>query len=278
MVLSGFLPRGQLTIAAGAGGSGKSALAIHFAQAVEHGTAVGGIQATKGRALIFDGEMGEWEYVERLRAANLDADFAYVDAMGLDISKPDHFAWVEEQIREVRPTFVVFDSLRTLAPSRQENSADEMAPYVTALRTLSRRRNCGILTLHHMGHSEERERGSSTILQQCDNMFYLTSSNKTEVRKLEPSQKVRMKRPEAIYLHIGRDTGRVEGTNAPGDVKALEKRILECLPKATQDEIAEALDMNRTSDAFQKALRNLNQGGKVRKANGQYVAVTWEMV
>src|SRR5436305_626131 len=86
-----------------------------------------GIGARRGRASVFDAEMGAEVYAERLRDVGLPASFPVYDAMGLDLADDADVAWIERVIRLEQANFVVLDSLRRLAPRAKEKDSDDMA-------------------------------------------------------------------------------------------------------------------------------------------------------
>ncbi len=99
-------------------------------------------------------------------------EFDYIDAMGLDISKPDDLAWLHEQIVATGANFVVKDSLRRLTPSKAENESDDMAAAIAALAKLARDTGAAIILIHHKGDGERlgcascRSRATSALISE----------------------------------------------------------------------------------------------------------------
>ena len=118
--------------------------------------------------------MGPEMFVERLRTAGLVVpEFDYIDAMGLDLSKPNDLGWLQRDIDDVSANLVVIDSLRRLAPSKRENDSDDMAPTVAELGKLARDTGGRHRLIHHKGDSDKLARGSTAIRDQADALFGL---------------------------------------------------------------------------------------------------------
>src|SRR5207253_732836 len=91
---------GTLTIISGQSGDGKSWLALSLAVGVARGVSVAGIPCLPGTALYIDAEMGQMQFVDRMRDAGVGAEIELRDAMGLDLSRDDDFEWLRQQIEE----------------------------------------------------------------------------------------------------------------------------------------------------------------------------------
>jgi archaellum biogenesis ATPase FlaH len=164
---------GFLTVLAGAGGEGKSWLALALACGVARGESAAGIKCAKGRALIFDAENGPKLTIRRFRTAGVrDLAVQPVDAGGLLILRD--LNWFKQTIEEQRAHLVVFDSLRVLSSGAKENDSDVMEPIITALKQIARDTGAAVLLVHHRGKSEESDyRGTSAIRDQTDLIFRL---------------------------------------------------------------------------------------------------------
>ncbi|KKN63756.1 hypothetical protein LCGC14_0498600 [marine sediment metagenome] len=76
--LEGIIPEGDITIMFGAGGTGKSMLALCFALSVQHGWSGLGLTPEAGNVLYLDWEWGWEEHNERLKSieAGMELDFS----------------------------------------------------------------------------------------------------------------------------------------------------------------------------------------------------------
>jgi hypothetical protein len=166
---------GTVTVLSGESGSGKSWLAQALCTGVRRGTSVAGLPCTPGKALYVDAEMGPQMFVDqRLRPAGITTpEFEYIDAMGLDVSKPSDLGWLKSKIVGLGVNLVVIDSLRRLAPSKAENDSDDMAPTIAAIAKLARDTGAALLLIHHKGDGQKFYRGSTAIRDQTDALFAL---------------------------------------------------------------------------------------------------------
>jgi archaellum biogenesis ATPase FlaH len=261
---------GTLTVVSGQSGDGKSWLALALAVGVARGEAVAGIPCMPGTALYIDAEMGQSQFVERLRAAGVGAEIELRDAMGLDLSRDDDLEWLRDQIEDTVADLVVIDSLRRLVPSKSENDSDDMAPTVAALAKLARDLDTAIVLVHHMGDSKEKlYRGSSAIKDQADALFgLLRDDNDPDVRRLTcRGGKGKMRyapEPADRFLAISPKDGGVTETIEPADddeqsVRVdLEDGILSNLP-GNKSGVAAALGRNLQDWSFRKAWEALVQ-------------------
>jgi hypothetical protein len=278
---------GTLTIISGESGSGKSCLAEGLCDGVASGHTVAGLLCAKGPALYVDGEMGPPMFVERLRkkAGGIAPDFHYIDAMGLDISKPDDLAWLEGEIEATGVKLVVIDSLRRLVPSKAENDSDDMAPVVAALAKLARDTDAAIILIHHKGDGEKFFRGSSAIKDQCDALFALLRDPEDEdaPRRLRcRGGKGKMRyapEPPDVFLRISLEDGGVVEADEPTDAppmpvrEAVKGAIVANLPARTKTAVAAAVGRGLNDRTFSDAWKELEAAGTIMHEAGGWVVV-----
>ncbi len=275
---------GTLTIISGESGSGKSWLAQALCTGVARGQAIAGLLCTKGPALYVDAEMGPQMFVDqRLRPTGVASpEFDYIDAMGLDVSKPGDLAWLQGEIEATAAKFVVIDSFRRLVPSKAENDSDDMAPAVAALAKLARDTDAAVMVIHHKGDSEKFFRGSSAIKDQCDALFALLRDPDDEnaPRRLRCRGKGKMRyapEPADVYLDISPETGGVDGSDPPesaGPVvsarEATATAIKAALPAKTKTEIADKVGRALNDNSFRGAWSDLEDAGEITKVSGHW--------
>jgi hypothetical protein len=273
---------GTLTIISGESGAGKSWLAQALCSGVAHGRAVAGLLCAKGTALYIDAEMGPEMFVDqRLRPAGVTApEFEYIDAMGLDISKPDDLAWLHEQIVATGANLVVKDSCRRLTPSKAENESDGMAPTIAALAKLARDTGAAIILIHHKGDSEKFYRGSTAIKDQADALFALLRDPDDEdaPRRLRCRGKGKMRyslEPPDVYLTINPAVGGVAAADAPDDDgpkvpirDAVAQAIRAALPAKTKAEVALKVGRPRNDVTLASVWKDLEASGDVVEISG----------
>lgn len=199
---------GFLTVLAGAGGEGKSMLALALAKGVAQGSPVAGIECTPGKALIFDAENGKHEMARRVRALKLpDAGVILYESGSFDLQRqPEQF---REAILQEGANLVVIDSLRRHAPKARENESDSMTPLMADLSQISRETGAAMILVHHRGKNGGAFRGSSVILDQADLLFALAREENDpngKLRRCLTAAKVRIApEPEDRWLTIRHD-------------------------------------------------------------------------
>ncbi len=274
---------GTLTIISGESGAGKSWLAQALCTGVARGQAVAGLPCAKGTALYIDAEMGPRMFVDqRLRPTGAKtAEFAYVDAMGLDIATAGDLAWVRGLIEQTRPALVVIDSLRRLTPSKAENDSTDMAPAVSALAKLARDTGAAILLVHHKGDSEKFYRGSTAIKDQSDALFALLRDPDDEhaprrLRCRGGRGKMRYApEPPDVHLEISPEAGGVAGSDppeAPEPVvpvrQSVAQAIKAALPAKTKAEVALKVGRARNDVTLAGVWKELQDAGEVVEISG----------
>ena len=89
---------------------------------------------------------------------------AVYQATGLNLAEQG--AWLIDTIGTERAQLVVFDSLRSLAPSIAENDGDTVLPVTATLRCIARQTGAAVLVLHHRPKHRPGYRGSSVLRDQ----------------------------------------------------------------------------------------------------------------
>jgi hypothetical protein len=274
---------GTLTIVSGEAGSGKSWLAQALCTGVARGQTVAGLLCRKGAALYVDSEMGPQMFVDqRLRLAGVTTpEFEYIDAMGLDLSKPGDLEWLRGEIEATGAKLVVIDSFRRLVPSKAENDSDDMAPAVAALAKLARDTGAAIILVHHKGDSEKFFRGSSAIKDQADALFALLRDPDDEhaprrLRCRGGRGKMRYApEPPDVFMDIRPENGGVAEADAPparGPVvlarDAVAVAIKAALPAQYKKEVADKIGRHDRDRAFTEAWKVLERAGEIVQIDG----------
>ncbi len=291
-----FVADGTVTILSGESGSGKSWLAQAICTSVARGLPVAGLACTRGRALYIDAEMGPQMFVDqRLRPASITmAEFDYIDAMGLDVSKADDHAWLRSKIDETGANLVVVDSLRRLTPSKSENDSDDMAPVIATVAKLARDTHAAIVLIHHKGDGEKFYRGSTAIRDQTDALFALLRDGQADddegdddgVRRLRcRGGKGKMRyapEPPDVFLTISPADGGVTACEPPVRARApspapmrefVKQSILDALPAKSKTEVAALLGRALTDRSFREAWAHLERAGRIAQTSGRWVVV-----
>jgi AAA domain/Toprim-like len=211
-VIDGLAVRGCLTLLTGREGEGKSLLAAALAGAVAAGESVAGMDCKQGTALVVDAENGKHEIHRRVHSLGLPTTgVEVVEADGFHLGR--HLAELIELIREVRPTFVVLDSFRSLWPGGDENDPAAAAAVLDPLRNALRAESAAGLLLHHLAKGAGDYRGSTAIGASVELGFKLTRApddpEKADRRKLDCYKCRPAPEPERRWLRLHVERGRV---------------------------------------------------------------------
>ena len=291
--MKGVVADGTLTFISAEGGAGKSWVAQAFCEGVHHGESVAGLDCAQGVALYVDAEMGAAMFADRLRSSGATgAEYEYIDAVGLDVSRTDDLAWLQGKIKQTGANLVVIDSFRRLTPSKAENDSDDMAPVVGSLAKLARDTGAAIVVIHHKGESEKLFRGSSAIQNQTDALFGLVrfeDDPEGPLRHLWCPVARGAKRPRYssdaadVWLLIDEDTGAVDEGDSPDLVahmtttaesvlrQVIEHDILAALPAKTKSEIAGEVKRRVDDPTFRAVWTELRRTKKLVKESGSWV-------
>ena len=160
-IVEGLAVEGCLTMVSGREGEGKSLLAQAVAAGVELGEEVAGLACRQGRALIVDGENGEYEIHRRVHSLGLPATVEVREAENFHLeSDLDELISVVE---DVRPTLLVLDSFSSLWPGGDENDPPKVTKTLAPLRNYVRSQGVAALLLHHLPKSGSNYRGTTAI-------------------------------------------------------------------------------------------------------------------
>ena len=184
-----WLAEGHLHLLAGDPGAGKSALALHLAQATaEGGEWPDGSPAGQGPVLYLDLESSPQAVGDRMRAFGIadDAPLTVIfpeDADGRAVARLDYF--VSEVVRR-RPALAVLDSLRGLLLDR-ENRTEFMRPAMDRLRATAEGTGACVLVVDHTNkrrshgaRGQEHIAGSRDIVAVSRVAMLLSKVDRTE--------------------------------------------------------------------------------------------------
>lgn len=170
-VLPGFLPQGELVLAAGQPKTGKSLLAVYeVALAVASGGKFLNVPVKQGKVLIYQLEESPptikrrmWRRggFEEIRKAGL-VDVITSGSL-LELDK------IEAQIKEFQPLVVIIDSLRNaLADSEANPGSSEYARPVRRLQKLLIKLNTAGILIHHEKKSDGYSKGINRVADTLD--------------------------------------------------------------------------------------------------------------
>jgi AAA domain len=260
----GIVADGSVTLLAGSAGDGKTWLAHGLAAGVARGEPFAGIDCTKGNALVIDAEMGARMSIKRFRIAGIGPEVALVDAMGLDLSNDDDFAFLAWDIERKGANFVVLDSLRKLTPGKRENDSDDMAPLVAKIGKLARDANAAIILIHHRGKGESHAyRGSTAIGDQSDAVAILSRKEGNLRRLTYKGGKAPRYAPEPddFFLRFAPEEGGFVAAEAPSTDEQMAADILDAAPAPNRAQLAKSLGTQSGASRFKRLCDELEAAG-----------------
>ena len=165
-VWAGYVPKGYVSLVAGAAGSGKSALVLWLAKSV---TTVapwpdGSPNTTPtGKVVWCDTEATQAILLERAQAWGIPLENIIIPALDPerpleDVLLDDPKGWeaLEREVKTHRPPLVVIDSLR--GSHRSEEKDAPMQALMSKLANLARDHQAAVIVVHHLRKRNELER------------------------------------------------------------------------------------------------------------------------
>jgi hypothetical protein len=168
---------------------------------------------------------------------------------------------------------VVVDTLRAFAGILDENDAAKVGAAVQPLVLLARRKNIGVIALHHLRKSEGDEglahAGSTALVGLVDVALELRRDQHSPARRVVRAVSRFDDTPRALTLEL-RD-GNILALGAPEVVSlgAVAERVLAILTPGqglTADEVRDGLDPRPSREQVFRALRQLLAEGRVGRS------------
>lgn len=210
-IVDSLIEAGAIGMLYGEPGVGKSFVAIDWGASVATGKSWHGRQVVRGPVFLIAGEghaglgrrLAAWEihsdvrfgpaefYVSEAPAGLMDAENAHAVA-----------AAVEQLAVEGAPSLVIIDTLNRNLGAGDENSAQDIAAFLTNVDIHIRKRfGTAVLIVHHSGHATKtRARGSSAIHAAMD--FVLHLEGEGDVIKLSVDKQKDSEPVAPIYLDL----------------------------------------------------------------------------
>jgi SpoVK/Ycf46/Vps4 family AAA+-type ATPase len=153
---------GCVTMIAGREGTGKSMLALALAAAIGHGSSIAGMDCQPGMVLYVDAENGEREAHRRVRGLGVKSGtLSYYEAQGFNLATD--IALLDGLVDKHKPSVLILDSLRSLAPGLDENDSKQAEAAVRPVSRLAQATGLPVGLLHHAGKNGHEYRGSTAI-------------------------------------------------------------------------------------------------------------------
>ena len=289
----GWYARGDLVLAAGDPGVGKSLVALAVAvTASSGGGELLGEAIAERRALFVDLESPEDVAYARLYGFGLRgsaAGFAYVHRPAyFNLLDAECLARLRASIAATGAGLVVIDSLRRAAPGLDENDSREVSLLLTALRDIAAALGCTILVIHHprkpVGDAKVEAlyaaRGSGDLIGSVDSYLFFRKLS-GGLTRVEHGKARRGREHEPVcYRILEGDAGEpviehVVVEAGPEDDELFEAVIayVREQPGEPQSAIEEAVvgSRSRVRTALERgASKNLLALGPGRARNGRY--------
>ncbi|OWY71576.1 hypothetical protein B7486_07765 [cyanobacterium TDX16] len=252
-VVQDLLPTGGSSILAGEPKAGKSTLARTLILSVATGHDFCGRTVVKGPVIYLALEDKRAEVQRQLKsmrgAWNGDCEPILIHVGPAPTDPSEGIELLEAAIREHKPVLVVIDVLHRFTRIGQTNDYGEVSTAMEKVNDLSRRTNCHIMALHHVGKSREKSGidrilGSTAFAGAVDSALFYTRSSKA--RQLEASHLRYGTELPKTCMKLDRESGLVlpDGLVAERKDEGLKDQILGVLGKQatmTQDEVRTAL-------------------------------------
>jgi hypothetical protein len=209
-VIEPLLVAGCVTMVAGREGQGKSMLALALASAIGHGASIAGLDCQAGTVVYVDAENGEREAHRRVRGLGVKpGTLTYVEAQGFNLAQ--HITLLEDLVAEHKPSVLILDSLRSLAPGLDENDSKQAEAAVRPVSRLAQTHGIPVLLLHHAGKGGHEYRGSTAIGAAVELGFTLSrhdeDPDKRTRRKLACWKSRPAPEPEERWISMGSHDG-----------------------------------------------------------------------
>ena len=294
-IVDRLVVKGGLTLLAGLAGQGKSLVtqALAMAAVCPQGGAVAGIEVEPGRVLIVDAENGPSEIHRRVHVLGLAPEHAtrleIVEADGFHLGRD--LDALDALIREVNPDLAILDGFRSLWWVGDENKSEDVAPVLSSLRNLVRRRGVGTILIHHSPKSGQTYRGSSAIAASVELAFILERADgddDRQRRRLRCEKSRPAPEPAPRWLRLAAEHELASGLPAIRAAEPFTEPRRERAPVAVglaaeavslvtdrgpmpRAGIAHALGRQPSDGTIRRAVElAVNEGTLVRRGDGQY--------
>jgi RecA-family ATPase len=265
-----FIYRGTVNLFSGPSGKGKSIVTLSMAKSILTGCHTWGKfqVVTPGRVLLIDEETPKPFLKDRFEKMGIGENLPLyiLHFQGIQIDRSNYVESLLEKIREIKPTFIIFDSLIRFH-SQNENEAGPMSKVMGAFRKIANEGVTVWIIHHHRkgdGPLDQKARGSSDIIGGVDTEFSITEKNgilnfssvKTRVESFGPIH---------LKLEINDEEIKVVYQGTEEEELYVEiKEILGDQERLTVSEILEALSERKIETGIyklRKVLKEANQQG-----------------
>lgn len=231
-LIPNLLPEYGVVVLAGKGGVGKSFLALHMAKCIINGGSfLKLLQCQKAApVLIFDKENYLSILKQRLELFDPEgqSQLYFNVSMDLFLDQEDTLEVIRDEIADLRPALVIFDSWTQFLSKTNENDAIAVNNVIINLRNMAINFETCFLIIHHLRKNLaftteqiDELRGSSALVNSVDIVLLLRGLHD---RKALITVKNRMAEPRDYAIRFGIQEGRVvyEGEELPRETEFSE--------------------------------------------------------
>lgn len=198
--VDGILPKGGLTLIAGTGGVGKSALLVDMSLRMAADRSFLDTHATRIARVLYVAGEGVSGYGQRFQAAQKEhgirvpADSIRLVADGFKLSDARQVERLTKRITEGRFDVVILDTLSSLSTIESENDNAEAARLMNAARSLvAGRPGASVIVVHHVNKESGTLRGASAFRDNVDAVWVLKGDRDSFSMSSRPADGGKMK-------------------------------------------------------------------------------------
>jgi hypothetical protein len=175
-LIENILIEGSLAFLYGTTGAYKSFTALDMAGAVSTGVEWQGRAVQQGNVVYVAAE-GVGDLAVRVRAYKVAHHLETLPDISYVVEPVNLFTGnasrgeadrLCDQIEDLQPVLVIFDTMARSMGAGDENSAKDINSVIASLDRFRRRTGATVLVIHHSGHDQSRERGSSALKAASD--------------------------------------------------------------------------------------------------------------
>lgn len=286
-VVEGLVARSSVTLLSGEPGLGKSLIALHAGVAAVNRDSFLGSSELDGRLLYIDAENGRNEVHRRVRGLGLSPNaihrINYYDASRHDLVRDaDELTRI---VRDFKPTFIVFDSLRALWRG-DENDSGAASRTMSVITGVAHSSQAGVLVLHHTSKSGTSPyRGSTALGASAEIVATLSRSDEgspTRYLRWHKCRAAAMPKEQRFDIIADGDALRLEKSEAqpssPNVAALMRTSIVASIRSAggtaSQSDIARALGRPTTDQTTRRAIAVLERDGTLIRDDSRQFRVS----
>ena len=170
-IIPGEIPESSLVVIFGESGAGKSFLSLDYA-----------LRISADRNVVYIPTEGVSGYKKRVSAwmkhNNVSREpLIHFIAGAVSLYERDTFEELKHDLKNLKPSVIVVDTLAMAAVGMDENSARDMGIILSSCRALQHELGVTVVLVHHVGAAGLRERGSTALRGNADMMIRVSPAD-----------------------------------------------------------------------------------------------------